>query len=62
MLDVESSGNASSDLARVVLLLRIPPSLKTRLAAYARSRGLTLNAAATVLLGETLDRTIEPTR
>lgn len=55
---MESSGNAEPQEAeKVAMLLRIPSSLKKRLAAYARARGLTLNASATVLLDEALDKT-----
>jgi predicted HicB family RNase H-like nuclease len=55
---VESNGNAESqEGAKAVLMLRIVPALKTRLAAYARERGLTLNAAATVLLDRALRET-----
>lgn len=39
---------------KAVLLLRVVPSLKARLAAYARARGLTLNAAAAILLDQAL--------
>ena len=50
---MESSGNAEPQEAdKVAVLLRIPLSLKKRLAAYARARGLTLNAAAIVLLDQ----------
>ena len=53
---VESSGNpASPEDGKTVVLLRVVPSLKARLAAYARTRGLTLNAAAVVLLDQALD-------
>jgi len=52
---MESSGKPESqEAARVAVLLRIPSSLKKRWAAYARARGLTLNAAAIVLLDEAL--------
>ncbi len=55
---MESSGNAEPQEAeKVAMLLRIPSSLKKRLAAYARVRGLTLNASATVLLDEGLPKT-----
>jgi hypothetical protein len=46
---VESSGTAEPQ-EKVVLLLRVAPSLKSWLAGYARERGLTLNAAAITLL------------
>jgi hypothetical protein len=59
---MESSGNAQQEGGKVVLLLRVVPSLKSRLAVYARSRGLTLNGAATVLLDEALDETGEHPR
>jgi hypothetical protein len=39
---------------RLPFLLRTVPSLKNRLAAYAWARGLTLNAAAVVLLDQAL--------
>lgn len=42
---------------KVSAFVRVVPSLKNRLAAYARTRGLTLNAAATVLLADALDET-----
>jgi len=42
---------------RAVLLLRVVPSLKARLAAYASARGLTLNAAAAILLDQALSET-----
>ena len=52
---MESSGNAEPQEAdKVAVLLRIPLSLKKRLAAYARERGLTINATATVLLDQSL--------
>jgi len=52
---MKSSGNAQpQEGEKVAILLRVVPSLKNRLAAYARTRGLTLNAAATVLLDESL--------
>lgn len=51
---MESSGNAKPEGEKVAVLLRILPSLKNRLATYARARGLTLNAAATVLLDQGL--------
>ena len=47
---MKSSENAEQGDKRVTLLLRFAPALKTRLAAYARARGLTLNAAVTVLV------------
>jgi hypothetical protein len=57
---MKSSGNARpQEGEKVAILLRVVPSLKNRLAAYARSRGLTLNAAATVLLDEALRETGE---
>lgn len=43
------------DRERAVLLLRVAPALKSRLAAYARARGLTLNAASIILLDQALD-------
>lgn len=43
---------AKTPLKRATISLCIPASLKNRLAAYARSRGLTLNAAAIVLLDQ----------
>jgi hypothetical protein len=52
---MESSGNAApQDAARVVLMLRVGSLLKTRLAAYAEPRGLTLNSAAITLLDQAL--------
>ncbi|MGH3421185.1 MAG: hypothetical protein ACRDOD_16555 [Streptosporangiaceae bacterium] len=52
---MESSGNAEQQgEAKAVLMLRVVPPLKARLAAYARERGLTLNAAAAVLLDQAL--------
>lgn len=55
---MESSGNAEpQEAGKAVLMLRVVPALKTRLAAYARTRGLTLNAAATVLLDQALRET-----
>jgi len=55
---VKSSGNAEpSEAVKAVVMLRVHPLLKTRLAAYARARGLTLNAAAIVLLDQALDET-----
>ena len=60
---MESSGNAEPQKAeKVTMLLRVPSSLKKRLAAYARARGLTLNASATVLLDEGLRETEEQSR
>jgi hypothetical protein len=54
---MESSGNAEpQEGERVAVLLRIPSSLKKRWAAYARARGLTLNASAIVLLDQALKR------
>jgi len=54
---MESSGNAEPpEGERATALLRIPPPLKKRWAAYARARGLTLNAAAIVLLDQGLSR------
>ena len=44
-------------LEGVTTSIRVPSSLKNRLAAYARARGLTLNAAAIVLLDEALRKT-----
>ena len=44
-------------LERVTITLGVPASLKTWLAAYARARGLSLNAAATILLYEALRET-----
>lgn len=44
---------------KVTVLVRVVPSLKGRLAAYARSRGLTLNAAAIILLDQALSETAE---
>ena len=41
---------------KVVLLLRVFPSLKKRLATYARARGLTLNASAAIVLDEGLPK------
>jgi predicted HicB family RNase H-like nuclease len=40
---------------REVLTLRLFPDLKQRVAAYAERRGLSMNAAATVLLDEALE-------
>lgn len=58
---MESSGNAGSqEPERVTAMLRIPSSLKKRWAAYARARGLTLNAAAIVLLDQALGETERP--
>jgi len=55
---MESSGNAEPQEAeKVAMLLRIPSSLKKRLAAYGRARGLTLNASATILLDQALRET-----
>jgi hypothetical protein len=55
---MESSGIAQPQEAdKAVLMLRVVSSLKNRLAAYARARGLTLNAAATVLLDQALSDT-----
>lgn len=51
---MESNGIRPQDDNRPVLTLRVPSSLKSRLAAYARARGLTLNAAAIVLLDQVL--------
>jgi len=53
---VKSSGNPEpQEGAKVVVMLRVVSPLKSRLAAYARARGLTLNAAAVILLGQALD-------
>jgi len=58
---MESSGNARPQEAdKAVLMLRVVPGLKARLAAYAKARGLTLNAAATVLLDQALHETDSP--
>jgi predicted HicB family RNase H-like nuclease len=58
---MESSGNAEpQEAAKAVLMLRVAPSLKTWLAAYARERGLTLNAAAIMLLDQALRETGKP--
>lgn len=58
---MESSGNAEpQEVERAAVLLRIPSSLKKRWAAYARARGLTLNAAAIVLLDQALKREEHP--
>ena len=52
---MESSGSAQQQEAeKVTAMLRIPSSLKKRWAVYARARGLTLNAAAIVLLDQAL--------
>lgn len=56
---MESSGNTNSQ-EKVVLTFRVAPPLKSRLAAYARARGLTLNAAAIVLLDQVLPETDKP--
>jgi len=54
---VASSGiTQPQESERAILLLRVVPSLKARLAAYARARGLTLNAAAAILLDQALGR------
>ena len=58
---MESSRNAGpQEAAKVTAMLRIPSPLKKRWAAYARARGLTLNAAAIVLLDQALDEADEP--
>jgi hypothetical protein len=58
---MESSGNAEpQEGAKAVVMLRVPVSLKTWLAAYARARGLTLNAAAIVLLDQARSEAGEP--
>ena len=44
----------------MVLLLRVAPALKNRIGAYARERGLSLNAAAIILLDQSLARQPEP--
>ena len=50
---MESSGNAGPREAdKAVLMLRVPVSLKSWLAGHARARGLTINAAAIVLLDQ----------
>ena len=57
---MESSGNAQPrEAEKAVVTLRVVPSLKNRLAAYARARGLTLNAAAVILLDRALSETGE---
>ena len=40
---------------RASLNLRIPTDLKAKIEAYARRTGITLNAAACVLLGKAID-------
>lgn len=58
---VESNGNGRpQDSEKAVLMLRVPSPLKGRLADYAKVRGLTLNAAAIVLLGDALSQTDRP--
>ena len=53
---MKSSGNAEpQEPDKAVLMFRVAPSLKARLAAYARARRLTLNAAGIVLLEQALD-------
>lgn len=52
-----AAAGALTGNGKATLLLRVPRPFKARLAAYARARGLTLNAAATVLLDEALDKT-----
>jgi len=47
-------------LERVTITLGVPASLKTWLAAYAKARGLSLNAAGIVLLDQALSETTEP--
>jgi hypothetical protein len=55
---MKSSGNTQpQEGEKVAILLRVVPSLKNRLAAYARAHGLTLNAAAVVLLDQALRET-----
>jgi hypothetical protein len=44
-----------TSLQTVTITPRVVPSLKNRLAVYARDRGLTLNAAAITLLDHGLD-------
>lgn len=52
---MESSGNTERQEAdKAVLMFRVAPSLKARLAAYARGRRLTLNAAGIILLEQAL--------
>lgn len=52
---MKSSGNTEpQEAVKVVVMLRVVPSLKSRLATYAREHGLTLNAAAVVLLDQAL--------
>lgn len=52
---MKSSGDDQPQEAeKVVLTLRVVPSLKNDLAAYARADGLTLNAAAVILLKQAL--------
>ena len=52
---MESSGNTEPQEAdKAVLMFRVAPALKSRLAAYARARRLTLNAAGIVLLDRAL--------
>jgi hypothetical protein len=56
-----SSGNAEPrDDEKVVLTFRVAPALKSRLAAWARERRLTLNAAAIILLDRTLGEDEKP--
>jgi hypothetical protein len=54
---MKSSGNAEpQEGEKVTAMLRLPSSLKKRWTAYARARGLTLNAAALVLLDQQLTK------
>jgi len=60
---MKSSGNAEPrEGEKVTAMLRLPSSLKKRWAAYARARGLTLNAAAIVLLDQGLSEAAEADR